>query len=367
MLTPSNNQFLKLIAFYLPQFHPIPENNIWWGKGFTEWTNVSRARPLFSGHYQPHIPTDLGFYDLRLSESREAQASLARDHGITGFCYYHYWFHGRRLLELPFNEVLQSGKPDFPFCLCWANESWARTWDGLSSQYLLEQHYSPEDDLAHIRWLSKAFHDKRYIRYEGKPVFLIYRAKSLPNPLRTTSLWREEARKLGVGDIFLCRVESFPNEHDDPTKLGFDAAVEFQPDWSQLRQPQRRSFFWRVVTALRLSSQAYQHSKVYDYKWVIEDMLHKPEPSYQLFRCVTPSWDNAARKTVDAVIFKNSTPALYENWLQTVVSKLRQGSPQEKLLFINAWNEWGEGNHLEPDLRFGRAYLEATRRVMIGQ
>src|SRR5918911_547953 len=222
---------VRAIAFYLPQYHPIPENDRWWGKGFTEWTNVARARPLFPGHYQPHLPADLGFYDLRLPETRMVQAELARTHGIEGFCYWHYWFNGRRLLERPFNEVLASGEPDFPFCLAWANENWTRVWNGSERDVLIGQQYNEEDDRQHIRSLLAAFRDERYIRIDGKPVFLVYRAAKIPDPLRTTEVWREEAQKAGVGDLYLCRIESFPDERTDPARLGFDAAVEFHPQW----------------------------------------------------------------------------------------------------------------------------------------
>jgi lipopolysaccharide biosynthesis protein len=180
----------RVIAFYLPQYHPIPENDLWWGKGFTEWTNVAKARPVFRGHCQPHLPADLGFYDLRVAESRDAQAALAREYGIQGFCYFHYWFNGKRLLERPFDEVLGSGRPDFPFCLCWANESWSRRWLGEERDVLMEQTYSQEDDLAHADWLGRAFADNRYIRIGGRPLFLVYRPAHLPDAKRTVELWR---------------------------------------------------------------------------------------------------------------------------------------------------------------------------------
>src|ERR1035438_6297622 len=193
----------RAIAFYLPQYHPIPENDAWWGKGFTEWISVTKARPLFKGHYQPQLPADLGFYDLRVPEARRAQAGLAREYGIHGFCYYHYWFHGKRLLERPFNDVLESGKPAFPFCLCWANENWTRRWDGKEEQVLLKQVYSIEDDIQHIRALLPVFKDSRYIKVNGKPVFLVYRIGNLPAPAETLRRWREEAAKAGLPGLYI--------------------------------------------------------------------------------------------------------------------------------------------------------------------
>src|SRR5215471_9126155 len=197
MGTTVNRTKARLIAFYLPQFHPIPENDAWWGKGFTEWTNVARARPVFRGHYQPHMPADLGFYDLRLPEVRQAQADLAREYGIHGFCYYHYWFGGKRLLQYPFDRVLTSGKPDFPFCLCWANEPWTRAWDGREQDILQPQSYSEEDDRRHIVSLLPAVLDERAIRVEGKPLFLVYQARELPDPAQTVEVWQEVAREAG--------------------------------------------------------------------------------------------------------------------------------------------------------------------------
>jgi glycosyltransferase involved in cell wall biosynthesis/lipopolysaccharide biosynthesis protein/SAM-dependent methyltransferase len=348
----NNGTEIRAVAFYLPQFHPIPENDAWWGKGFTEWTNVQKADPLFEGHYQPHIPGELGYYDLRSAEARKKQADLARAYGISGFCYYHYWFRGKRLLHLPIDEVLASGEPDFPFCFCWANEKWTRVWDGAKGDVLIDQTYSEEDDLQHIRFLCQAFQDRRYIRINGKPLFLVYRANQLPDARRTTALWREEARRLGIGEIYLCRVESFIDERSDPNVIGFDAAVEFQPDWTQFRE--------------KLTGPAYRSHNVYDYEVFVKRMLRNKPTAYRRFPCVTPAWDNSPRRKSNATIFINSTPESYEKWLSGVVENLSHSAENEKVLFLNAWNEWAEGNHLEPDQRHGRAYLEATKRALQG-
>src|ERR1039457_4550441 len=219
------------VAFYLPQYHPIPENDAWWGPGFTEWTNVARARPQFRGHYQPHLPADLGFYDLRVPELRDLQAELAINAGLGGFAYYHYWFNGRRLLERPMDEILRTKKPDFPFLLVWANENWTRRWDGSDNEILMEQHYSLTDDLAHIRALRPALCDDRYLCHDGKPVLAVYRSARLPDPVATTDTWRREAEKWGLPGLYLLRIESFPDETGDPRPIGFDAAVEFQLCW----------------------------------------------------------------------------------------------------------------------------------------
>ena len=355
---------IRALAFYLPQFHPIPENDKWWGKGFTEWTNVAKAKPEFSWHYQPHIPADLGFYDLRLPETREAQVELAREYGIYGFVYYHYWLNGKRLLHRPFDEVLVSGRPDFPFCLCWANENWTRTWDGLENEVLLAQRYSEEDDRQHIGWLAGAFQDPRYIRVNGKPLFLVYHATALPDACRTAALWREEAHRLGLGEIYLARVESFSEEPSDPAKMGFDAAVEFQPDTRKGGRPLKQVAFSRAAHHLGIPYCAYHSNQVFDYVALVERSLGESAPFYKRFPCVMPSWDNTARRQNRASIFKNASPAVYERWLRRVIERSVPGSPEEDFVFINAWNEWGEGNHLEPCLKWGRAYLKATQSAL---
>jgi len=346
----STQKRVQVIAFHLPQYHPIPENDLWWGKGFTEWTNVAKARPLFPDHYQPHIPADLGFYDLRLPATRTAQADLAREYGIHGFCYYHYWFNGKLLLEQPVHDMLQSGEPDFPFCLCWANENWTRVWDGESDNVLMEQIYGPQDDLEHIHYMFQFFRDRRYIRVNDRPMFLVYRASRLPNPQETCRIWREEARKAGIGELYLCRVESFRSEHSDPVSLGFDAAIEFQPDWSRLGH--------------KLSSSEFGNHSVYKYEDIVRNMQDKPAVPYTRFPCVTPSWDNSPRKQHEATILQDATPALYGKWLSSALFQTQAQNPDNPLVFINAWNEWGEGNHLEPDLKFGHAFLEETRNAL---
>lgn len=352
----------RVLAFFLPQFHPIPENDAWWGRGFTEWINVVRATPQFRGHRQPHLPADLGFYDLRVPETREAQAELAGTHGVDGFCYYHYWFNGRRLLERPFAYVLASGRPDFPFCLCWANENWTRAWDGGSSEVLIEQRYSLEDDMAHVRALAPAFSDPRYVRVSGRPLFLVYRAGRLPDPRRTTDTWRAEAVRLGVGELYLCRVEAF-GERSDPRPLGFDAGVEFQPDFGDLGDQLTRSHRWRLRHGMWRNQASH---RVFDYGAVARRMVARPPAPFPRFRCVTPMWDNTARRKRAAVILAGSTPERYEAWLRAVLESVASSNSGEDVVFVNAWNEWAEGNHLEPCQRWGRAYLEATLRARSG-
>lgn len=355
---------MRTLAFHLPQFHPTPENDAWWGKGFTEWTNVTRARPVVPGHYQPHLPADLGFYDLRLTETRAAQAAMAREYGIDGFVYYHYWFTGKRVLNRPVDEILASRQPNFPFCLCWANENWTRAWDGRSGQTLLEQHYSDADDAAHIRHLLPFLADPRYVRVGGRPLLLIYKSELLPEPARTAETWRNIALNAGIGELFLARVESVSYDVD-PASIGFDAAVEFAPDWRAVRRKEVGRVR-RALSKLGMFPRGYLEHRIAEYGDLVERMIGKPEPAYRRYRCVTPGFDNSARRKTDATIFMNSTPTAYGDWLrQVLLAELRAQRPSnEKLVFVNAWNEWAEGNHLEPDQRWGRAYLEATLRAI---
>jgi lipopolysaccharide biosynthesis protein len=356
-------QSARVIAFYLPQFHPIPENDTWWGKGFTEWRNVARAKPRFEGHYQPHIPADLGFYDLRLAETREAQAALARQSGISGFMYYHYWFDGRELLERPLRDVVTTGVPSFPFCICWANENWTRRWDGGAGEVLMAQRYSAEDDLRHIRHLVQYLQDERYITVDGKPLLCIYRIDELPDPRRTTDLWRDEAVRAGLPDLYLCHVISSGVLDPDPSHYGCDAAIEFQPDWRRLPpriEPRRRGLRRRVR-----ADDPFALNGVLQYPELVAAAMATPAVPYKLFPCVTPGWDNSPRKPHSAYIFINNTPRLYGVWLEHAL-RTAQGhfTGDERLVFVNAWNEWAEGNHLEPDLRWGHAFLDASKAAI---
>lgn len=354
----------RLIAFYLPQFHPIPENDEWWGKGFTEWTNVVRAKSLFKGHYQPHLPGELGFYDLRCPEVREAQAALASEHGIYGFCYYHYWFNGRRLLERPFDEVLRSGRPSLPFCLCWANENWTRAWDGHTKSLLIGQNYSAEDDRRHILHLIESFRDERYIKINGRPLMLIYRAEHLPDAPRTAEIWREECHTAGFPGLFLCRVESLWDRRD-PTTFGFDAATEFAPEWIDEGPRQHRDLLSGLLVKAKILPDAYLRHSVRSYDFLTQKMIDRAPPKYKRFPCVCPSWDNTARRQDGGHIFVGSTPEKYGRWLeQAIVRSHAMFDAKERIVFINAWNEWAEGCHLEPDAANGRAYLEATSRAI---
>jgi len=343
---------VRLVAFYLPQFHPISENDEWWGEGFTEWTNVAAAKPLFEGHYQPHVPADLGFYDLRLADTRQAQADLARRYGVGGFCYYHYWFDGKRLLDRPFKEVLASGEPDFPFCLCWANEPWSRRWHGRDEDVLQPQSYSHKDDVEHIRWLLPALADSRAITIGNRPVFIVYQARDLPDPARTVETWRAEASKAGLHDPYVMTVETGWDEGWDATEVGFDAKVMFRPQFTTLRE------------ARRLRVDEHPDLEVRDYQSAWPLFARAEEVDYPHFECVCPQWDNSPRTGSRAVVLQDSTPEAYEQWLTEVLARTARRPEDERLVFVNAWNEWGEGCHLEPDLRYGHAYLEATRRAL---
>lgn len=344
---------IRLIAFYLPQFHTIPENDLWWGEGFTEWTNVNRAIPLFKDHYQPHRPAELGYYDLRETEIKQQQANLAREHGIYGFCYYHYWFNGKRLLEGPLNEILQSGKPDFPFCVCWANENWTRRWDGRESEVLMAQQYNEQSNVQFILDLLPVLADKRYIRINGRPLLLIYRAELIPGLSQAISEWRKITREAGLGEVYLAAVESFSGVHSDLAEE-FDALVEFPPH--------ARSVAVEVPPQDLVEDFKGQ---LFDYAASAANFMNRTDTSEKLFRTAMPAWDNTARRMNAAHIYLDATPQCYQQWLSHIATQTRNlRTGEERIVFVNAWNEWAEGNHLEPDERNGRDYLEATRSAL---
>lgn len=340
---------MKYIAFYLPQYHPVKENNEWWGNGFTEWTNVSKARPQFSGHYQPQIPSDLGFYDLRLPESREAQASLAKEYGIDAFCYYHYWFNGKLLLEKPFDEVLKSRNPDFPFCLCWANENWTRRWDGMEQEVLIKQDYENYNPEEHIDWLIEAFLDKRYIKIHNKPLFLIYRANDIPDLGNVIKRWRLRIKYHGFEDMYIVAANNSQNTYtyEELVDFGFDAIYDFEPNLRGM------SNLVSIADSPGLN--------IYNYPQLVNEKISIDYPNdITVFPCVFPSWDNSPRRKNQATILQNENPHLYLKWLQCSMDKISDYPNDEQIVFINAWNEWGEGCHLEPDLKHGRMFLEST-------
>ena len=353
---PYSSQNVRLIAFYLPQFHQIPENDAWWGEGFTEWTNVKAAQPQFEGHYQPHVPGELGYYDLSNAlETQRRQVELAKLYGLEGFCFYFYWFNGKRLLEGPVRQYRENKELEFPFCLCWANENWSRRWDGLDSEMLIAQNHSPEDDLAFIEYISRYFHDHRYIRIEDKPLLIVYRPSLLPAAKKTAARWRQWCRDHGVGEIYLAYTQSF--EVVNPEKYGFDAAIEFPPNLAGIPPltVSKKDFFQQDFSGA-----------IYDLSKIAKRSRHYLLPDYPLFRCVCPSWDNTARRGKAATIFVNDSPASYQHWLRNAAidTASRFQKKDTSLVFVNAWNEWAEGAHLEPDQAKGYAYLQATRDAL---
>jgi hypothetical protein len=345
---------LRLIAFYLPQFHPIPENDAWWGAGFTEWTNVRRAVPLYRGHHQPRRPGELGYYDLRDDDVRHRQAALARAHGVHGFCYYYYWFSGRRLLEHPLDRLLADRALDFPFCVCWANENWSRRWDGSEEDVLIAQQYRPEDPERFIRDLAPVLQDPRYITVDGAPLLLVYRPSILPNVRKTVATWRATAASLGMPRLHLCAMQSalYTSGLDD----GFDAMVEFPPHSIVIGE-----ITDRVPDLVPdFAGKIFSYADVVRYSTALTSGVRLP-----IYRGLMTAWDNTARRGLRSHIFDGATPELYEVWLRRLIAYTRRHHQGDaRLLFVNAWNEWAEGAYLEPDEAFGREYLEATRRAM---
>jgi 2-polyprenyl-3-methyl-5-hydroxy-6-metoxy-1,4-benzoquinol methylase len=349
----TNNSSPRLIAFYLTQFHPTPENDLWWGKGFTEWTNVTKAKPLFQGHNQPHLPSDFGFYDLRLRETRREQISLAKQYGIDGFCYHYYWFSGKRILNIPLDDMLQDSVSDMPFCLCWANENWTRRWDGAEQEVLIAQKYLPDDDLNFIKSLVPFFEDKRYIRVDGSLYFIVYFPQHLPDAKKTLTVWREYSRSVGLGELHICAALTHGNI--DYLQYGFDSGVEFPPHNLKVENCSNQLKF----------DEAHKGG-VYQYSEVAKFYMNRKYTNQKVFKTVFPSWDNTARTKERALIVLNGHPENYEFWLSSTIDDAKKNQSGEQLVFINAWNEWAEGCHLEPDRWFGHGFLEATLNAKMG-
>lgn len=379
----------RIIALYLPQFHPIPENDKWWGPGFTEWTNVVKARPLFKGHVQPKLPADLGFYDLRLPETREAQAQLARKAGIEGFCYYHYWFGGKQLLERPFNEVVESGKPDFPFCLCWANHSWSnKTWNRKSNlqsnSMLMEQTYpGEEDDRAHFMTLLPAFKDSRYITVDGKPVFFLYNPWDHTRVREWISLWKKLAKENGLAGIHLVAMcdstltfklqadgrrtrtlpnldssaELFQSVHD----MGFDAVNSFgRRRGEMLCSGKYSDMFKTILRKIGLPVGA----SYYDYEKTVKGFFAPEDKWENVYPTIMPNWDRSPRATSWDGIYVGATPEAFKKHVLQALELIRDKEPEHQIIILKSWNEWGEGNYVEPDEQFGHGWLNAVRDAL---
>ena len=350
---------LEVAAFYLPQFHEIPENNEWWGEGFTEWTNVQQARPLYPGHVQPQIPRN-GYYALDAADELQRQYALASEHGITAFCMYAYWFGGRRLLEKPLRLLMDAPNLGIRYFLCWANESWSRVWDGGNNDLLLEQRHSARDDAQIIDDLAEHLVDPRYVRINGQPLFLIYRAELLDEPQRTVDALRERAQALGIGEIHLSMVQSF--NLVDPGPYGLDSAVEFPPHGS-VEPP----------NIIDPSSPQWPHlydpttweGTLVDYDRTVNWALSKPPPEFRWYRCAMPGWDNSPRRGVRSTVYVNENTEAFRRWLDALVDHAyRFGDAETRLLFINSWNEWAEGTQLEPDFDRGDARLRTVAAAM---
>ena len=361
----------KVIAFYLPQYHPTPDNDKWWGKGFTEWTNVGKAKPLFRGHYQPKVPADLGYYDLRLPEVREAQAELAKEAGIYGFCYYHYWFgDGKEELELPFNEVLRLGKPDFPFMLCWANESWHKKfWNkdgiGSSKEILVEQTYpGKEDHINHFYRLLPAFKDPRYIRIDNKPAFMIYKPLQFLDITQFINLWNNLAQKEGLEGIYFIahnQDENSESTYNHFINLGFQAVNTVGLYEARRRLLKNKKY--KIQFLIRKYIKKFKKLPYKDsYKIISENLFVDIDSKENVFPSLISNWDHTPRSIENGWVLINSTPAKFKDQIKLVFKFVK--SKKLKIIFLKSWNEWGEGNYIEPDIKFGKGYIEALSRAL---
>lgn len=350
---PNKLSNVKPIAFYLPQYHAIPENDEWWGKGFTEWTNVTKGKPLFEGHYQPHVPAELGYYNLVEDKSVQyKQIELAKEYGIYGFCYYYYWFNGKRLLEKPLDNLLADKGLDFPFCICWANETWSRRWDGQEKEkeILIKQEHNEETDNRFIEDVIPILKDERYIKVDGAPLLIIYRAELFPNLGKTVKKWKEICKKNGIDDLHVSLVQSFGLT--DPNIYGGDSAIEFPP----------HGVITGEISKTMPNLVKEFGGNIYDYRDVVARYVNKRPDYYTAFRGTMLSWDNTARRGVNSNVFHYANPKEYSKWLTGIIDYTTNYNDKEyQYIFINAWNEWAEGTHLEPDEKYGTQYLQVTK------
>lgn len=381
----------RVIALYLPQFHPTPENDRWWGPGFTEWTNVAKAKPLFRGHQQPRIPADLGFYDLRLPETREQQAQLAREAGVEGFCYYHYWFgNGRQLLERPLQEVVASGKPDFPFCICWANHTWSnKTWERKSAvqknSVLMEQIYpGTEDDIAHFNTLLPMFKDRRYMTVDGKLIFAIYDPFGFKNVQQFIATWRRLAEENGLpGFHFIgmtpstltirtapdgTRQRVMPNLESSAEiyrrvlDLGFDAVNSLGKRRGEMLYEGK----WKNIAKTVLRHIGFPTGSMrYDYERTVRNYFAPEDTWENVYPSILPQWDRTPRVASMDGVYVNATPEKFENHIRQALSLIKDKQPEHRILFLKSWNEWGEGNYVEPDMEWGHGFIDAIRNAVL--
>ena len=375
----------RIIGLYLPQYHPIPENDEWWGKGFTEWNNVVKAKPLFRGHYQPHLPADLGFYDLRLPEVREQQAELAREAGLEGFCYYHYWFgNGKQLLQRPFEEVLASGKPNFPFCLCWANHDWTnKTWEKGSSlrrdTMIMKMEYSREDYVRHFNYLLPAFRNPRYIKVDGKPLFAVWAPRNIPDGKEFIDLWQKMAQENGLKGIHFVgqtdntgkalsgkkanyySADMAKDYYKSVLDLGFDAVMS-QGYRRAVALAQGRAKM--TLKLLSFNSFMPTYSKI-DYGRLMENYYVEEDRWENVYPTLLPQWDRTPRAGSKTEIVTSSSPDKFQHYTEQAIQIIANKQPEHQILFLKSWNEWGEGNYVEPDQKFGHGWLQAIRNAMM--
>lgn len=356
------NHNIRIIACYLPQFHPIPENDLWWGKGFTEWTNVGKAKPLFKGHYQPRVPADLGYYDLRLPEVREAQAEMAKAYGVDAFCYWHYYFgNGKRLLERPFNEVLASGKPDFPFCLGWANHSWEDKQfnkDGTNKLLIRQEYPGKDDHILHFKTVLPAFKDKRYVKVDGKPLFMIHDPMAIPDVTAFINTWRSLAGNNSFAGMHFVASTHVVAEIDELKAKGFDAVMinrMFHPIAQVFSIPMRiYSKFMRL---------GMKRGRLLDYQMLYKYFHGKEDTLDHVYPVIYPNWDHSPRSGREGHIYINSTPKYFKKHVSLALESVSRKAEGHRIIFLKSWNEWAEGNYMEPDLKFGRGYLEALKEA----